>query len=330
MKYLLLGSALLLSSWGGLTRIHDRNAAIARAQVAYARHDYATAALAYKEAAVRLGSREEQVWLNLAHATARAGRSAEARNYYGHLLNSRTPAIRSIALQQLAVLTTRHGDYAQAIALLRQALVANPANADARYNYEVLRDYLARRAADPQTPPPGTDGSPDVERRRTSDPDNAEQQPRSKPGTQQQGQLNDPTQPQDPRNAPQSEANPQGKPSSQQPSSNAGNLAPDAFRPGTGEQRPIARGNEPGSVRGLSDQESGPEAPGGTSSRGGSEQASLDEAQLQTQRARLQQMNLSAGQARQLLEALHASEQQYLQQLPRKSTHPQDKSKPGW
>lgn len=330
MKNLLLGSALLLSSWGGLTRIHDRNAAIARGQVAYARHDYTTAALAYKEAAIRLGSHEDDVWLNLAHATARTGRSAEARNYYGHLLNSHTRSIRSIALQQLAVLATRSGDYAQAIALLRQALVANPANEGARYNYEVLREYLARRASDPQTPPPGTDGTPDVEQHRSSDPDNTEKQPRSKPGAQQEGELNDPTQPQDARNAPQSEANPQGRPAPQQPSSNAGNSAPDGFRPGAGEQRSVARGSQPGSVRGLSDEETGAEAPGGTSTRGGTEQAALDEAQLQTQRARLQQMNLSSGQARQLLEALHAAEQQYLQQLPRKSTKPLDKSKPSW
>lgn len=330
MKNLLIGSVLLLSSWGGLTRIHERNAAIERGQQAYARQDYATAALAYKEAAIRLGSREEQVWLNLAHATARAGRSAEARNYYGHLLNSSTPSIRSIALQQLAVLATRKEDYAQAVALLRQALVANPANIDARYNYEVLRNYLARKATDPQTPPPGTDGTPDVERHRTSDPEKAERQPRSKPGNTQQGQLNDPSQPQDPRNAPQPEPNATGRPTPQQPSSNAGNSAPDGFRPGTGEQRPVARGSTPGSVRGLSDEETGPEAPGGTSSRGGTEQAASDEAQLQTQRARLQQMNISTGQARQLLEALHAAEQQYLQQLPRKSTRPPDKNKPGW
>jgi tetratricopeptide (TPR) repeat protein len=330
MRALLLGSMLLLSSWGGLSRIHDRNAAIKRGEQAYARKEYALAAQAYKEAAVNLGSKEDEVWLNLAHATARIGRGAEARGYYGHLLTSSTPAIRSIALQQLAILATQKGDYAQAITLLRQALIANPSNKDARFDYEVLRDYLARRATNPQMPPPGTDGSPDVEQHRTPDPQNPERQPRPKPGADQQGQLNDPTQPQNPRNAPQSQPNAQGKPAPDQPSGNAGNSAPNGFTPGRGEQREVARGKEPGSVRGLSDEENGPQAPGGPSARGGTEQAALDEAQLQTQRARLQQMNLSAGQARQLLEAMHAAEQQYLQQLPRKSTRPPDKTKPGW
>ncbi|QJX48292.1 hypothetical protein HMJ29_15700 [Hymenobacter taeanensis] len=330
MRTLLLSSILLLSSWGGLSRIHDRNAAIARGEQAYARQEYRLAAQAYKEAAIRLGSQDDKVWLNLAHATARMGRSAEARGYYGHLLTSSTPAIRSVALQQLANLATQKSDYAHAIALLRQSLVANPRNADARFNYEVLRDYLARRANDPQIPPPGSDGSPDVNEHRTPDPQNPEQRPRPKPGADQQGQLNDPTRPQDPRTAPQSQPNAQGKPASDQPSSNAGNSAPNGFMPGRGEQREVARGNQPGSVRGLSDEATGPEAPGGTSSRGGTEQAALDEAQLQTQRARLQQMNLSSGQARQLLEAMHAAEQQYLQQLPRKSTRPTDKTKPGW
>lgn len=324
MKSALLGGILLLTTWGGLTRIHDRNAAVQRAAAAYARQDFTTAAAAYKEAAVALGSRDEAVWLNLAHATLQAGRPAEARAYYGRLLTSKAPAVRSAALQQLAVLATRKGDYAQAITLLRQALLATPASNNARYNYEALRDFLARRAQNPQIPPPGTDGTP------PPGPSETEPQAGARAGTEQQGQLNDPTQRQDPRSAPQSRADATGQRDPKQPSGTPGSAAAGGFRPGSGEQRQVARGSQPGSVRGLSDAETGPEAPGGTSRRGGTETAAPDEASMQTQRARLQEMNLSSGQARQILESLGAAEQQYLQQLPRKSAKPAEKGKPQW
>ncbi|UPL50585.1 hypothetical protein [Hymenobacter sublimis] len=321
MKNTLLGGMLLLSTWGGLTRIHDRNEAIRQGAAAYARREYAAAAAAYKTAAVTLGSREDVVWLNLAHATARAGEPGAARGYYSRLVTSKTPGIRSVALQQLAALAAAQHDYVQAVGLLRQALVANPANQDARYNYEALRAFLERRAAAPQTPPPGTDGSPQNSPTPTPTP---------RAGTDQAGSLPDPARPQDPSSAPQPQTDPAGQRNPTQPSATPGSSVNQGFRPGAGPQRSVSRGSEPGSVRGLSDAESGPEAPGGSSRRGGTEAATNAEANTQTQRARLQQMNLSPGQARQLLEALHTAEQQYLQQLPRKATAPAPKGKPGW
>jgi hypothetical protein len=41
-------------------------------------------------------------------------------------------------------------------------------------------------------------------------------------------------------------------------------------------------------------------------------------------------MNLSTGQAKQLLNALSAAEQQYLQQIPRKATTKLPPGKPAW
>ncbi|SNR32848.1 hypothetical protein [Hymenobacter mucosus] len=329
MKISLVSSLLLLGLWGGLTKIHDRNLAIQQAGQAYFHHDFTSAAQAYKEATFELGASAEAVWLNLAHATAQDGRPQEARAYYGRLLSSKTPAVRSTAAQQLAVLAAGQGDYAQALALLRQALLAAPANADARYNYEVLHDFLTRRAADPHMPPPGTDGNPTEPTKGPSER-NPTRQPQAQPGTMQQGQLNDPTQPQNPQNASESRENSNGQRDPNRPSTTPGNSAAGSFQPGKGEQRNVAQGSQPGSVQGLSNEETGPEATGGVSRRAGTEQAAADEAQVQTQRARLQQMNLSSGQARQLLEALGAAEQQYLQQLPHQPTRKAEKGKPGW
>ncbi|GAB2781548.1 tetratricopeptide (TPR) repeat protein [Hymenobacter luteus] len=321
MKNIVVGSLLLLSTWGSLTRIHDRNEAIRQGAAAYAQGRYALAATAYRRAALSLGARDEAVWLNLAHATARAGRAAEARGYYSRLVTSKEAATRSVALQQLAALAAAQHDYAQAVGLLRQALVANPANADARFNYEVLRTFLSHRA--PTPPPPGSDGSPGSRKP-------GESAPQSRSGADNPGEVADPTQQQDPRATPQTRPDLAGQADPNRPSSRPGTSAAGSLRPGQGPERSVAQGSEPGSVRGLSDSETGAEAATGASRRAGTEAATNAEANIQTQRARLQQMNLSPGQARQLLEALHASEQQYLQQLPRKATQSQPQGKPGW
>ncbi|RSK50360.1 tetratricopeptide repeat protein [Hymenobacter rigui] len=321
MRSLLIGGVVLLGTWGGFTRIHERNAAVQRGTQAYLSKHYPEAAAAYKQAALTLRATSEAVWLNLAHATLRAGQPAEARGYYNRLSTSKQAATRSIAFQQLSYIAAQKADYAQALGLARQALLANPANADARYNYELLRELLNQQSARPQLPPPGTDGGPGNEGAEKKTP-----QPQA--GTDKPGQLNDQTR--DPRTAPQARPDAQGQRNPDEPSTQPGASANGNIQPGSGQKQQVAQGSQPGAVRGLSNEEGGPEAVGGNSRRGGTETASNAEANLQTQRARLQQMNLSPGQARQLLEALHATEQQYLQQLPRKATKPADRTRPGW
>lgn len=328
MKIGLLLGLLLLSGWGGLTRIHDRNTAIQQAQAAYRRGDFSAAVLSYKEAVNKLGATDEEVILNLGHASVRAGQAAEARAAYGRLLTSPTLRTRSIAQQQLAVLASSKGDYAQALSFLRQALLSNPANSEARYNYEVISDYLARRRQNPTLPPPSTGGGQDKQKQEKG-PSEQAQQPKPQAGQDKPGELDDAKAPNDPQSSPQARPNSNGQRDPNQPADVAGNESNGGFQPGRGPGRNMAQGSQPGSVRGLGNDDGGPDA-AGASRRAGTEAAALDEDQLQTQRARLQQMNLSSGQARQVLEALNAAEQQYLQQLPRPTTRKPASGKPAW
>ncbi|MBC6698928.1 tetratricopeptide repeat protein [Hymenobacter sp. BT190] len=330
MKYAGLLLVTILGGWGSLSSIHDRNEAVALAQRAYRRADFAQAAQLYNKAVQQLGATDEAILLNLGHASTRAGQTSLARAAYGQLLTSRSTEVRSAAQQQLALLATRKGDFAQALGLLRQALQTNPANAVARYNYEVVSDYLTRRQQDPTIPPPapadassGTNSRPERAAGQSSAP-----QPRA--GQDQSGQLDDPERPQDRQNPAQPQRNPNGQRDPSQSSTQPGNSASGNFRPGQGMQRSVAQGSQPGNTRGLSSSAENPATAGGTTGQPGTETATASEAQLQTQRARLQQMNLSSGQARQILEALSAAEQQYLQQLPRPATTKPDPSKPAW
>jgi hypothetical protein len=100
---------------------------------------------------------------------------------------------------------------------------------------------------------------------------------------------------------------------------------------GNGAPQPLPSGEEPGAQRGL-DRDAGASSPtaNGRSNRPGTEEATPADVQLQTQRERLQAMNLSPAQARQLLETLRAQEQQYLQQLARPAAQKPDPNKPTW
>ncbi|WP_133273231.1 hypothetical protein [Hymenobacter radiodurans] len=326
---MLLLVLLLIGGWGGFTRIRDRNVAVQEGATAYARQNFAGAARAYQRAVEELGTKDEAVILNLAHASTRIGREAAARSYYSRLVTSKTPALRSVAQQQLAVLAVQRGEFAQAVTLLRQSLLADATNAEARYNYEVLRDYLARRPDTPRIPEPSPNNASNPKPKETA-PKQAANQPRTKAGNDRKGQLDEPNLPPDPRNSPQDQTDKSGQSNNNRPGANPGSPARGGFQPGAGAERNIASGSEPGSVRGLSDEPGGAEAASGRSKRAGTEAANLDETQLQTQRARLQQMQLSTGRARQILESLGAAEQQYLQQLPRRAVRKPASDKPAW
>lgn len=316
--------------WHGLSGIRDRNESIRKAQEAYHQGNYLVSATYYKEAVEKLGATDEAVLLNWGHASARAGQPGTARTAYGRLLLSRQPQMRSVARQQLGVLAASKGEYAQALRLLKQALVANPANTVARYDYELISDYLRRRRDDPNVPPPVPAGAPPTTENRKDQQQDPASQPPPRPGQDKEGELNDPKQPDNPQNPPQTHPDQNGQRDPDRPSGAPGSTANGSLQPGQGQERNMAQGSEPGTTRGLSNDETGTEASSGASKRAGTEAAALDETQMQTQRARLQQMNLSTGQAKQVLQALDAAEQQYLQQLPRKSTRKPDSGKPTW
>ena len=335
MKIWLLTLLLLstgLPGWRWLVRVREHNAAQAQAQAA-AQRGQAAEAVYYYQQAVALAGRSgptPALLLDLAQAQLKAGQTAAARATYGRLLMPTVPAaIGSTARLQLAVLLTQQKQVAQAVSLLKQALLLNPTNTTARYNYEVLSQYLAgqqpdRAPAPSLSPPPAAQSPRSKKKGKAPQPGNqgtapspGEQAGISHPGLAPAPTTNAPAQPQ---SAPASPTpSPAGQPDKQRPATNPGTNAQNGFQPGTGEERPLPTGTQPGRQRGLdgSANATGRDAPTGRGQRLGTEQATDADLQLQTQRERLKAMNLTPAQAQQLLDALRASEQQYLQQRPR-------------
>ncbi|WP_375417506.1 tetratricopeptide repeat protein [uncultured Hymenobacter sp.] len=349
MRHLVLALLLLSSGpgWRWLSRVGERNEALARAQAAYRQGNPAGAAAAFRRALEIPTPRpvpDPRLLLNLAHAQAQAGQVAAARATYGQLLSAgRVPArLGSVARQQLAVLRAGQGQYAQALGLLRQALSLDPTNNAARYNYEVLREFLARQPAPqlpslgaprakPPTPPPGAKPPMPEKSPVPAPPNQAPQpQPASRPGADRPGQLPDAAQPGSPSGPPQPRPAANGQPDPARPDVAPGPAAGGGQRPGAGPTRPLPAGAAPGRQRGPNANLNGARPPAGQSSRPGTEPATDADQQLQTQRERLRQLNLTPGQARQLLEALRAQEAQYLQQRPRPAGRRPRPGEPTW
>ena len=336
MKSWLLSILLLsggLPGWHWLTRVREQNQAQAQAQAALQAHRPAEAAYYFRQAVALTGKGgpSPTLLLSLGQAQQQARQPEAARATYGRLLAPAVPAaIGSVARQQLAALLVEQRQVAQAVVLLRQALRLNPANATARYNYELLSQYVAgQRPDNPAQPPPNTPGPAPA--RQPNRPDSTQRdkqsnrpQPAEKAGTNRPGQAPDPS-PAPPAGlagAPQPSA--AGQPDRQRPTPAVGTSAAGGFRPGAGERQPLPSGTAPGSQRGLdaSAGASGSNVPTGQGRRPGAEAATDADLQLQTQRERLKAMNLTPAQARQVLEALREGEQQYLQQRPRQQQGP--------
>ena len=327
LTLLLLGAGL--PGWRWLLRVREHNAAQAQAQVA-AQRGQAAEAVYYYQQAVSLAGRSgptPALLLDLAQTQLKADQTAAARATYGRLLAPTVPtAIGSTARQQLAVLLAQQKQVAQAIALLKQALLLNPANAAARYNYELLSQYLAGQQPDAAPPAPTMGQSPSAPsprpKKEKGKPQPADQgsapSPGEQAGTSRPGTTPTPDAPPQPGAPPAPRpASAGSQPNNQRPTANPGTNAQNGFQPGTGERRPLPIGTQPGRQRGLDAGATGQAAPTGRGQRLGTEQATDADLQLQTQRERLKAMNLTTAQAQQLLDALRASEQQYLQQRPR-------------
>lgn len=284
---LLLILLLLGGWWEAFRRVHDANEAQQLGTAAFVRHEYRAAAAAFARAQA-LGNRSSQLQLDLGHAYARAEQLAAARQAYGQVLTSPDAALRSVARQQLGVLAATAGQYPQAVALLRQALTDNPANAAARYNYELLAPQLGRRQP-PQLPPPPPAGQ--------------QNQNQPKPGGQ------------------------QPKPAQAAPAPNGTTNAPagGGQKPGSGTPQAMDQGTAAGNRRGLDAGSSG-SAPGTNPTN---QAATAEDNRLGT-RQQQPAGSLSEAQARQVLDALQAAEQQYLQQLPHRATRRPDPRKPAW
>ncbi len=285
-----------------ITRINDYTA---RANKAYQQENYAEAITAYNYLLNDLEVKDDKLRLNLAHTYYKASMLAEAKEQYHLLADHKSAPIRAIVHMQLGNIAGQNKKYTQALSLFRQALIDNPENETARYNYELVKKYLALhpekaeetktpQQTENQPPPPAYD-------------EQQQEQPKLNPDAN--GDREDEVEKPD--------ANPEGE--QQQNSGDKGQQK---------QNREEASGNETGNTKGQQLQSQEQNNP--INQRNSSEFASPDEDALARTQADRKRVRISTEKAKMLLNAMRDAELQYLQQLPKKPKSKKEKNSPDW
>jgi Ca-activated chloride channel homolog len=118
------------------------NALKKEAEKAYLAGDYELALSKYAILSDSLGIDEDEIKLNLAHSHFHLGDTTGAKSNYNQLARSTNNKLKSIAYQQLGVMSKDSNKLEEALQQLKSAIKADPTNQGARYDYEVVKKML--------------------------------------------------------------------------------------------------------------------------------------------------------------------------------------------
>lgn len=118
------------------------NALKKEAEKAYLEGDYQMALEKYTTLYDSLGVSEDEIKLNLAHSYYNLDDTANAKTNYNTLSASANNKLKSIAYQQLGVISKDAGKLDVSLQQLKSAIKADPTNRAARYDYEVVKKLL--------------------------------------------------------------------------------------------------------------------------------------------------------------------------------------------
>ncbi|PTX18839.1 tetratricopeptide repeat protein [Pontibacter mucosus] len=310
MKGMTLAAILLVSLFsGGISVVTRINQHTQEAAIAYKRQDFIEAIASYNYLLEDLNVDDDQLRLNLAHSYYQAGLLPQATAAYQYLADHPQPRLRALAHLQLGNIYTRQKKYKRALALYKQALVTEPGNEAARYNFELLKKYLLLN------PEAGIEDEP------AEDKVGSMEQKPEPPAT-----ADSPK----PRQNPDAQCDQQEEIDTPEPDQNGQEQQPAGSHelPEGEKEREEATGEEEGDEQGQ--KQDNPFDKNGQQHKGSAEGISAEDEMAQTRRARLRQANMSPEKARLLLDAMRNAEMQYIQQLPKQSTRQPDRSKPDW
>ncbi len=139
MRSILLLLLIIPASW---KEIGERNSALAEAARAFKTADYEESVRRHLALSSEFGINDPALRFNLALSYQNNGQEEEAGKNYEPLINTSDRKIASYAANQSGVLTGREKEYRQALNYFKTALIRNPDNEVARYNYELLSRWL--------------------------------------------------------------------------------------------------------------------------------------------------------------------------------------------
>ncbi len=145
MKIFAFLLASLLTVMGIIDNIAMINRLKKEAAQAFQSKDYPTVINHYRLLLDSLNVEDENIRVNLAHAYLMSGDTAAAQQNYGQLIRSDNGQIKSVAYQQLGVVTSDKQQYKEALSFFKESLKANPSNEASRYDYELVKELLKQQ-----------------------------------------------------------------------------------------------------------------------------------------------------------------------------------------
>ncbi len=292
----MLGSLLL--AFIDINDITTVNALKRSAEQAFVNQNYEQAAQDYSMLIDSMQVVDDRAMLNLAHAYYQLSDSSNAQNSYQRLTMTDDKRLKSIAYQQLGMLNSSPDQLQKSLHYFKEAVRANPANEEARYNYELVKKKLQEQEDQQQ------DQNQDQENEEQQDQEDQEKQDQEKQDQEKQDQEqkeNEEQQDQEQQNQDQQE---QDQEQQQKDSEEQQQQEDQEQKEGEQEQQEPQEGEE-------------------------SDEPKEDQP-MPSPSEKLEEMNLSEEKAKMILEAMRNSEVQYLQQMKKKATKKADSKKPDW
>jgi hypothetical protein len=297
MKYLFV-SMLVLGMITDPMKIGKINKAKSAAREAYNSGNYKTAIQQYRYLVDSLQVAEDEIMLNLANAYYLSNDTAQAYSGYQSLAGSTNNTVRSKAQQQLGIMHHKQGKLEEALNNFKQAIKADPANMDARYNYEMLKKKLDEQKKQEEKQQQNKDQNKDQKQNKDQQKKDQQNKEQEKKDQQQKDQEKKDQEQKDQQQKDQEKKEQEQK-----------------------EQQ----------AKDQKDKEQKDKEQQQKQNEEQKEDQKKEKKDLPPQVSeKLQDMKISEEKAKMILEAMKNQEVQYLQQNKRKATKPRDKGKPDW
>lgn len=187
-SFLLILLALFVSDPREIAKI---NSLKKEAEQAYLAGDYELAIEKYSYLTDSMGIDEDKIKLNLAHAYYHNGDTTGAKSFYGKVGTSSDNQLRSIAYQQMGVMSKEANKLEKALQQLKSAIKADPSNRDAIYDYEVVKKLQEEQKNQEQQQQDKQNQDQNEEKKDGEDENDQQNQDQKKDGEQEQKDKKD-------------------------------------------------------------------------------------------------------------------------------------------
>ncbi|QHV99636.1 tetratricopeptide repeat protein [Spirosoma endbachense] len=161
MIYLFIAAWLWWDTPHSLNQISRNNEARQEAEAAYKAGDYTRAMHLYASLSRITTTIDPGVRLNLGHTYFHLKRYGKARSQYEALLHSDRTDLRTVAATQLGVMACLQKDSAIALTFFERALLEDPDNEPARYDFELIKKRFSGKTTEPNSRQKSSGNRPD-------------------------------------------------------------------------------------------------------------------------------------------------------------------------